>query len=113
MDPTVPVNMELASDLRKIIDFEKFTIICGDLNMCYVQERNNEVTRMLELSGFSQLVNEATHIKGGYIDHVYSNHDQAMFQVHVSLYSPYYLCKDHDAICVTILKTDPQISSSI
>ena len=59
---------------------------------------------MLEDNGFSQLVNVATHFRGGHIDHVYSNHDPQLFNVKVNLYSPFYLASDHDAICVTITK---------
>ena len=59
---------------------------------------------MLEDNGFCQLVHEATHIKGGHIDQVYSNHKSAEYQVSISLYSPYYLAKDHDAILITITK---------
>ena len=90
---------------RDIIDKSKLTLICGDLNLCYIDDRSNEVTRLLENEGFSQLVHEATHFKGGHIDHVYSNHNRENFQIEVSLYSPYYLAKDHDALCVTITKT--------
>ena len=76
--------------------------MCGALNKCLVSQRGNEVTAMLENLGFRQLVNAATHLMGGHIDHVYSNHDQKRFRVDVMIYSPYYTCKDHDALCITI-----------
>ena len=41
---------------------------------------------------------------GGHIDHVYSNHSPHEYQVDVTLYSPYYLAKDHDALLITISK---------
>ena len=104
-------NKELVQDLKDIINTDKFTVICGDMNMCYIDERNNEVTRMLNNNGFVQLVHEATHFKGGNIDHVYSNHNTSQFQVEVSLYSPHYLCRDHDAICVTVTRAPGQIKS--
>ena len=93
---------ECAIDLRNMIDQSKTSIICGDLNLCFVNQRNNEVTRMLEDNGFVQLVNEATHLMGGHIDHVYSNHDPNKYTVDVMMYSPFYTCKDHDALCITI-----------
>ena len=102
-------NAELAEQLENIIDKSKLTVICGDFNLCYIEDRDNEVTRMLENIGFTQLVSEATHYKGRHIDHVYSNHDVKCIQVDVSLYSPYYLAKDHDAICITIIKVPEQI----
>ena len=41
-------NTDLAHDLRDIIDKSKLTLICGDFNLCYVDDRSNEVTRLLE-----------------------------------------------------------------
>ena len=97
-------NVELASDLRNIINKSKLTVICGDFNLCYIDDHKNEVTKMLESEGFEQMVHEATHFMGGHIDHVYSNHNHHEYQLDVSLYSPYYLAKDHDALLVTINK---------
>ena len=95
---------ELAEDIRKIVNKSRLTIICGDFNFCFLAERHNEITRMLESLGFNQLVTEATHYKGGLLDQVYSNHNPAKFKVDITLYSPYYLSLDHDGICITILK---------
>lgn len=96
-------NSEVAKDLKQIINQIKPTIICGDLNLCYVRQRNNEVTRMLEGQGFRQLVEEASHLQGGHIDHVYSNLDPDIFKVDIMMYSPYYTSRDHDAFCITIM----------
>ena len=101
---------ELANDLRYMINKSKLTIVCGDLNLCYIDDYNNELTKMFKREGFQQLVHEATHFMGGHIDQVYSNHNPQEYQVHVSLYSPYYLAKDHDAILITITKVPPKSS---
>ena len=98
-------NKELAESLKGVLNPTKFTMICGDLNLCYIENRDNEVTRMLEQNGFAQLVHAATHFKGGHIDHVYSNHKAEEYQVDIKLYSPYYLADDHDAILITIKHT--------
>ena len=97
-------NAVLAKDLQGVINMSRVTIICGDFNLCYMDQRGNEVTQMLEQAGFVQQVHEATHFKGGHIDHVYSNHDPSQMNVMISLYSPYYLAKDHDAVCITVTK---------
>ena len=97
-------SLELVADLREKISKDKITIVCGDLNLCFIKQRENCVTKMLEDYGFNQLVKEATHIKGGHIDHVYSNHDPGLFQVDVMMYSPYYTSRDHDALFITIRK---------
>ena len=95
-------NSEIAVDLIEIIEKGKPSIICGDIYLCYIDERNNDITRMLESQGFEQLVTESSHLQGGHIDHVYSNLDPAIFKVEVSMYSPYYTCRDHDAFCISI-----------
>ena len=58
---------------------------------------------MLEGQGFRQLVEEASHLQGGHIDHVYSNLDPDIFKVDIMMYSPYYTSQDHDAFCITIM----------
>ena len=97
-------NCSLADELKSMVNKEKTTIICGDFNLCFVNEKNNELTKKLWESGFTQLVNRATHLKGGHIDHVYSNHDRNQLEVDVMMYSPYYTSHDHDALCVIIRK---------
>ena len=97
-------NLEVADGLRNMINEEKLTVVCGDFNLCFIDKRENIVTKMLESHGFTQLVKEATHFKGGHIDHVYSNHDPGMFKVEVMMYSPYYTSRDHDALCITLFK---------
>ena len=72
--------------------------------MCYLDDRQNAVTQMLENNGFTQLVQEASHYHGGHIDHVYTNHNTEKFRVDVKLYCPYYLAKDHAAVLITITK---------
>ena len=63
------------------------------------------VTKGLEEMGFQQLVEEASHLKGGHLDHIYSNHDQKDFKVEILMYSPYYTSLDHDAFCITLIQT--------
>ena len=96
-------NLELAEDLRQTISRYHPTIICGDLNMCFLTKRDNEVTKLLEGLGFKQLIREASHLLGGHIDHVYSNlHLCSRFKVDIQMYSPYYTSQDHDAFFITI-----------
>ena len=54
-----------------MIDSSRTSIICGDLNICALQERGNVISQRLEEAGFVQFVQEATYIQGGLIDHVY------------------------------------------
>ena len=97
-------SMDMVDILKDIIKENQTTIIVGDFNLCMIDEKTNGVTRFLEGAGFSQHTMDATHLLGGHIDHVYSNHNPALYSIDVILYSSYYTCLDHDAILVTIKK---------
>ena len=82
---------------------EVATVICGDFNICYKVNRNNRVTQFLNKSGFSQLMKEATHIKGRHIDHFYFKPGNTIHEnTSIHRYSPYY--SDHDATCATLTR---------
>ena len=87
----------------KMVDYKKSTILCGDFNICYNQERKNSIISSLERHGFKQLVKESTHIQGGHIDQVYVKEADYMLSVEVELYSPYYSAKDHDALLINVI----------
>ena len=80
----------------------KTTIVCGDVNVCLRTSKNNVLTKLLNTVGYSQHVEEATHIRGGLIDHAYVKQRGSDFEVDVSLYSPYYTAFDHDALMIVI-----------
>ena len=86
----------------KLIDFQKTTILCGDFNICYKQEKNDKTVLALEYLGFKQLVTQSTHIQGGHIDHVYLRQSKPEVEIDVSVYSPYYSAKDHDALLISV-----------
>ena len=60
----------LKNYLHSLINTNKTTLIIGDFNFCYFKNRN-EVSKYLEDTQFHQLINEATHIEGGTLDHAY------------------------------------------
>ena len=96
---------KLRDHLAHLIDFKRSTMVCGDFNMCYIDNKKNRTTNFLLNTGFKQHVKEATHIDGGHIDHVYWNSEDIIVPT-VDLYSPYYTAKDHDALCVSIPDED-------
>ena len=100
---------DLVAHLTRLIDREMNTLVTGDFNICYISKRNNKVTKYLESDGFSQLMNEATHMKGGHIDHIYFRPGNKPVEApSIYRYSPYY--SDHDAICATIEIPDDDTS---
>ena len=98
-------DAELRNHLQDLIDFNKPTLVCGDFNMCLIDNRNNKSTKFLLQNSFKQLVREATHIDGGHIDHVYLRSEEDLSAT-VELYSPYYTAKDHDALCISFPETE-------
>ena len=80
----------------------KLTVVCGDINVCLKKEATNKLTVELESIGFAQLNEEATHIGGGHIDHMYVTREATGRATH-ERYTPFY--SDHDALCLTIAET--------
>ena len=100
---TVPVLLVFLSLHDVHASEERTSLITGDFNICYQMNQSNRLIQGLDQRGFSQLVNEATHIQGRHIDHVYWRDRTCTWsEPDVERYSPYY--SDHDAICVTIKK---------
>ena len=63
----------------------------------------NFITKRLKDNGFVQLVTEATHIEGGWIDHAYwLDSDKKWKTPALERYIPYY--SDHDVLLITLEK---------
>ena len=92
----------LKSILKQLVEKkEKAILITGDFNICYMTKRNNEINKELEENGFHQLMQDASHIQGGHIDHVYWRPGNQMWKAPIiERHSPYY--SDHDASLVTL-----------
>ena len=93
-------NLEEVADKVDIWrDPAKLTVVCGDINVCLKKEARNKLTVELENMGFAQLNEEATHIGGGHIDHMYMTRE-ATGSATLERYTPFY--SDHDALCLTV-----------
>ena len=96
-------SLELLNRILEMINTEKPTLITGDFNICILNHEKNRMSKGLAQNGFSQLIKEATHIRGGHIDHVYWKDEQSVWKdLNLELYSPYY--SDHDASLITLIK---------
>ena len=102
----------LVSKIAKEVSKEKDTIIFGDFNINYLQEKSNTVSVGLETLGFKQLVQVPTHDCGGLIDHVYYRAFNPLREKHIELFihSVYY--SDHDGILFTMSDRDDNIDDS-
>ena len=64
---------------------------------------DNTLTAALKKKGFSQVQNEATHIMGGHIDHVYwCDPRKEWYEPELERYSVYH--SDHDCILISLSK---------
>ena len=92
--------IQSSAAIAKMIDNSRPTLVTGDLNICLTNEPKNMITKILIKNGFSKLIDEATHILGGHIDHAYWKDPTGLImRPKVETYSPYY--SDHDAILIT------------
>jgi hypothetical protein len=74
-------------------------LVIGDFNICTRRTPNHEVFITLKSLGFKPLVTEATHFDGGHLDQAWLRVMLSIQDVYtMELYSPYYNCKDHDAL---------------
>jgi hypothetical protein len=84
-----------------LVDREKPTIVCGDININYLKDNANEFSHQLSIVGFRQLVKEPTHIAGGLLDHFYAYFPKKTMKISEQFIHPLYF-SDHDAICYQI-----------
>ena len=92
--------VRLLQKIEDIINCSKSTLIIGDMNICNKKMEHNELRKFLEGKAFKQIINKATHIDGGHINHAYilniGNFEETP---EVELIPKYY--SDHDAICIS------------
>ena len=93
----------LIKKLHDIINLSKTTLIIGDMNVCNKDKPNNLLKKQLIEKSFRPIVNEATHIEGGHIDHAYIlNHGNFEANPDIEILPKYY--SDHDSICISLRK---------
>ena len=93
-------DRSLADQLAEVIPPEGPCLVVGDFNICSRTSPNHEALTNLIARGFKLLVSEATHLGGGRIDQAWFR-GTAVGSTSLELYSPYYTCKDHDALLFT------------
>ena len=77
-------------------DFDKPTIILGDINLDLLKNCKHPTLEYLQRMRFSQLVETATHQKGGLLDPVFTSHHFNQHIVIINQQGVYY--SDHDLI---------------
>ena len=87
--------------IENMINFNKTTMIVGDLNYCDKSDKN-ELSEYLEEKGFKQQVKDATHIQGAILDQVHFRSIHPASTIIVELCPTYYTYDDHDMITVLL-----------
>ena len=94
---------KLVNKLQDIINYSKTTVIIGDMNICNKENPNNLLQTHLIDKSFKPIINEATHLGGGHIDHAYIlNRGNFEDNPDVEIVPKYY--SDHDSICISWTK---------
>ena len=98
----------LINNLQDLINFEKTTLVIGDINVCSMEKPHNKLAIYLKNEGFKQIVKKATHINGGHIDHAYvMNKGNYEKEPCIEIVPKYY--SDHDALCISWKKRNQSI----
>ena len=91
--------LSLKNEVQALLDPNKTTLIVGDSNFCY-KISENEFSKFMKKYKFNQLVEAATHVEGGLLDHAYLKCVGNQREATVELCSNYY--SDHDTVTVFI-----------
>ena len=83
-----------------LIPETKDCLIIGDFNICSNKHPDKFLSDSLKSRGFMLITNEATHLRGGHIDQAWLRRREKNYEI--KMYSPYYTCKDHDALLFTL-----------
>ena len=89
-------DVSLTVKLKEMIPVSGPCLIIGDFNLCIGRQENHEVFQTLRSLHFKLLSIGPTHLKGGQIDQVWKRGIEDTCDL--AVYSPYYTCKDHDAL---------------
>jgi exonuclease III len=103
---------KLIRKLKGIINMSNSTVILGDMNICNKKMATNELRKFLEDTNFKQVINKATHIEGGHLNHVYiMNVGNFVETPEIEIIPKYY--SDHDSVCIAWEKLNPTVSSDM
>ena len=95
---------QMVWSMKDLMDPGKATYIAGDFNID--SSRDKGLATELTAMGFRSVVNAATHVAGGHIDHGYFRDTEEVWQLTVERFSPYYT--DHDLLAAVLKKKNTE-----
>ena len=81
-----PKNSKLTESLENTVtrlQADCDTVILGDFNYCLIKNKKNKITKVLDINGFTQLINSPTRVtnnSSSLIDHIYTNDTRKISQ---------------------------------
>ena len=93
-------NTSLVDALQEILPENNDCVIMGDFNICSRSKPQDPVIQTLKNHGFREMVDRPTHILGGFIDMIWIRVTNRLYEAQT--YSPYYTCKDHDCLLLSL-----------
>ena len=91
---------ELVRRMEDLMDSSKSTYVAGDFNID--NSIDDSLATQMSALGFRSMVNAATHVKGGHLDHSYFRDTKGIWQLTVERFSPFYT--DHDMLAAVLKK---------
>ena len=95
---------KLKQNLEAITAKDKPELILGDFNFDYPTSPSNPTKLYLQDQGYTQLINEPTHIEGNILDHAYCRDNKKTIQFITELHSKYFT--DHKGLAIMVRKTN-------
>ena len=93
-------SIGFGGNLMCLIPETKDCLIIGDFNICSSKNPDKNLFDSLKSRELMLITNEATHLRGGHIDQAWLRRREKNYEI--KMYSPYYTCKDHDALLFTL-----------
>ena len=93
---------EINQEIESLTNREKPQLVIGDFNFCYLTHTSNATRNYLLGDGFTQLIQEPTHIDGHLLDQAYLRDIDGILNCKVEVQSKYYT--DHKGLAIVIKK---------
>ena len=95
---------QMVRSLTDLMDPGKATFVAGDFNID--NSTDDSLATELTAMGFHSMVNAATHVAGGHLDHGYFRDAKEIWHLTIERFSPYYT--DHDLLAAVLKKKNAE-----
>ena len=83
-------DVNLNEAIQLMTNSEKFVLVIGDFNFCYLDGSANSVRKYMKEQNFKQLIIEPTHIEGNFLDQAHFRDMREKIECTAEVQSKYY-----------------------